>query len=86
MQRKMIGEIETARPRFVVLVNVAVSWSVGRRSDRTLFQWWDRYRESFERVGFGDITDRGTTHVWGSEASTDTPKSPVWVAVFERRA
>jgi hypothetical protein len=86
MQRKMIGEIETARPRFVVLVNVAVSWNVWRRSDCMLFQRWDRFRESFERFGFGDITDRGRTHVWGPEASTDTPKSPVWVAVFERRA
>jgi len=44
------------------------------------------YAVDCERVGFGDITDRGTTHVWGPEASTDTPKSPVWVTVFERRA
>ena len=63
-----------------------MSWNVRRRSDRTLFPWWDRYRERFKRVGLGDITDRGTTYVWGPEASTDTPKSPVWVAVVERRA
>jgi len=44
------------------------------------------YAADCERVGFGDITDRGTTHVWGPEASIDTPTSPVWVAVFERRA
>ena len=44
------------------------------------------YAADCERVGFGDITDRGTTHVWSPEASTDTPKSPVWVAVFEHRA
>jgi 4-amino-4-deoxy-L-arabinose transferase-like glycosyltransferase len=86
MQRSMIGEIEAARPRFVVLVNVPVSWNVGQRSDRTLFHWWDRYREGFERVGLADITDRGTKYVWGPEAATYTPRSPVWVAVFERRA
>ena len=86
MQRRMIGEIEAARPRFVVLVNVAVSWNVGQRSDRTIFRWWDRYQAGFERVGLADITDRGTTYVWGPAAATYVPASPVWVAVFERRA
>lgn len=86
MQRRMIGEIEAAQPRFVVLVNVAVSWNVGRMSDRTVFQWWNRYQEGFERVGFADIMDRGTRYVWGPDAADYTPTSPVWVAVFERKA
>ena len=86
MQRRMIGEIEAASPRFVVLVNVAVSWNVGQRSDRTLFRWWDRYQEGFQRVGLADITEGGTRYVWGPEAATYTPTSPVWVAVFERKA
>lgn len=85
MQRRMIGEIEAAQPRFVVLVNVAVSWNVGRMSDRTVFQWWNRYQEGFERVGIADIMDRGTRYVWGSDATDYTPTSPVWVAVFERK-
>ena len=85
MQRRMIGEIEAAQPRFVVLVNVAVSWNVGRMSDRTVFQWWARYQEGFERVGFADIMDRGTRYVWGRDAADYTPVSPVWVAVFERK-
>jgi len=86
MQRRMIEEIEAARPRFVVLVNVAVSWNVGQMSDRTLFRWWPRYQEGFERVGVADIMDRGTRYVWGREAAAYTPLSPVWVAVFERKA
>ena len=85
MQRRMIGEIEAAQPRFVVLVNVAVSWNVGRMSDRTVFQWWARYQEGFERVGFADIMDRGTRYVWGRDAVDYAPISPVWVAVFERK-
>jgi 4-amino-4-deoxy-L-arabinose transferase-like glycosyltransferase len=85
MQRRMIGEIESAQPRFVVLVNVAVSWNVGRMSDRTVFQWWARYQEGFARVGIADIIDRGTRYVWGRDAEDYTPTSPVWVAVFERK-
>jgi hypothetical protein len=86
MQRRMIGEIEAAQPRFVVLVNVAVSWNVGRMSDPTVFRWWGRYQEGFERVGIADIMDRGTKYVWGPDAEDYTPTSPVWVAVFERKA
>ena len=55
-------------------------------SDRTLFRWWPRYQEGFERVGVADIMDRGTRYVWGREAAAYTPLSPVWVAVFERKS
>jgi dolichyl-phosphate-mannose-protein mannosyltransferase len=86
MQRQMIDEIEAARPRFVVLVNASASWNVRPQSDRTVFEWWERYGQNFDRVGFVDIvSDRLTTYTWGADAARYTPKSLVWVAVFERR-
>src|SRR5438132_198252 len=86
MQRQMIDEIEAARPRFVVLVNASASWNVRPQSDRTLFEWWERYRQNFDRVGFVDIVSAElTTYTWGADAARYTPKSLVWVAVFERR-
>ena len=63
MQRQLVEEIEAAKPRFVILVDVPSSWNLRPESDRTLFQWWERYQEGFERVGFVDITDAGTTYV-----------------------
>lgn len=86
MQRQMISEIEAANPRIVVIVNVSTSWQVRPASDRTLFEWWERYRQSFDRIGFVDITDRGTTYVWGAAAAAYVATSPVWLAVFERKA
>ena len=86
MQRQMIDDIERARPRFVVLVNASVSWGVRPGSDRTLFQWWEGYQRDFDRVGFVDITDHGTTYVWGGDAAGYVPRSLVWLAVFERKA
>jgi 4-amino-4-deoxy-L-arabinose transferase-like glycosyltransferase len=86
MQRQMIGEIEAAHPRFVVLVNASASWNVRPQSDRTVFEWWARYANDFDRVGFVDIvSDRPTTYVWGADAAAYVPKSLVWVAVFERK-
>src|SRR5207245_8630925 len=85
MQRQMIDEIEAARPRFVVLVNASASWNVRPQSDRTLFEWWERYAKNFDRVGVVDIvSDRLTTYAWGAEAAGYVPKSLVWVALFER--
>jgi 4-amino-4-deoxy-L-arabinose transferase-like glycosyltransferase len=41
MQREMISEIETAEPKFVVLVSpqLNTSWLAGPQSDPTLFRW-----------------------------------------------
>ena len=83
---EVIEDIERARPRFVVLVNASVSWGVRPGSDRTLFQWWEGYQRDFDRVGFVDITDHGTTYVWGGDAAGYVPRSLVWLAVFERKA
>ena len=85
MQRQMIDEIERASPRFVVLVNASASWNVRPGSDRTLFQWWERYQQNFERVGLADIDDPLTTYVWGPEAAAYAPKSLVWVAILQRK-
>jgi hypothetical protein len=69
-----------------VLVNASASWNVRPQSDRTVFEWWERYGQNFDRVGFVDIvSDRLTTYTWGADAARYTPKSLVWVAVFERR-
>jgi len=87
MQRQMIDEIEAARPRFVVLVNASASWNARPQSDRTLFEWWARYAQNFDRVGVVDIvSDRLTTYAWGAAAAGYVPKSLVWVAVFERKS
>ncbi len=86
MQRQMIEEIESAQPRFVVLVNASASWNVRPGSDRTVFEWWARYATNFDRVGLADIVSGGpTTYVWGAGAAGYLPKSLVWVAVFERK-
>jgi len=44
-QLQMIREIEAARPKFVVFVQVANSWLASPNSDPTLMKWFGRYRE-----------------------------------------
>src|SRR5437588_5152214 len=52
MQQEMIREIETAYPKFLVLVVINKSWLAGRDSDQTIFRWAEAYCDSnYEEVG-----------------------------------
>jgi Dolichyl-phosphate-mannose-protein mannosyltransferase len=86
MQRQMIGEIETTAPRFLVFVSASHSWIVRPGSDRTIFGWFEGYQRGFTRVGVADIVSpQETVYRWGEAASGYTPRSDVWLMVFERQ-
>jgi Dolichyl-phosphate-mannose-protein mannosyltransferase len=86
MQRQMIHEIEAWNPRFVVFVNVYTSWILTPDSDKTIFTWFDQYQRRFDRVGFVEIISAAQTrYVWGPEAAVYTPRSDIWLAIFERK-
>jgi hypothetical protein len=87
MQREMIRELTEARPRYLVFVNIHASWLATPESDRTLVTWFDGYWRHFERVGIADIVSREVTRYrWDDAARAYAPESPLWVAVFRRRA
>lgn len=86
MQEEMIRQIEAARPRFLVVVDVAYSW-VGRPdSDWTLFTWLGRWVPAhYHRVGIADIgATGGTAYRWGADARTYVPQSDARVLLYER--
>lgn len=86
MQRQMIREIEALDPRFVVFVKVLSSWLVTPDSDKTIFEWFDRYQRGYDRVGIVEIVSLGQTrYLWGPEAAGYTPRSDAWLAIFERK-
>jgi dolichyl-phosphate-mannose-protein mannosyltransferase len=87
MQRQMIREIEAMEPRFVVFVRIWASWLLHPESDVTIFRWFDEYQaKKLKKVGVVEIIppDR-TTYVWGQEAAAYTPRSDLWLEVYERR-
>jgi hypothetical protein len=87
MQKEMIRQIEAAAPRFLVYVNVEVSWLMRRDSYTAIFDWFNRYqRESYEIAGVADIVSANkTVFAWGDEARKYSPQSSSWVAVFRRK-
>ncbi len=56
MQREMIQEIETARPKYLVVVAVNWSWSRQPNSDNLIFVWLEKYSaQNFELTGLVNI-------------------------------
>jgi hypothetical protein len=87
MQREMIDDIETARPRFLVFVRIPTSWLVRPQSERLIFDWFERHRrEHYELVGLVDIRDfHRTEYQWGDEVKHQPLPLAKSLYVFRRK-
>jgi hypothetical protein len=86
MQQEMIREIETARPKFLVLVVVNKSWLAGRDSDQTILKWADRFCDAnYEEVGLINISDQGTDYYLSGRPANVTPTAE-HILIFRRKA
>ncbi len=85
MQQEMIADLEAAPPRYVVFVNMGISWRPAPGVENRLLDW---YRERVARgwVQVGQINLHGaerTEFFWG-EAARAAPRAPrAWIAVWE---
>jgi hypothetical protein len=94
MQQEMMREIETAKPKYLVMVAMPTSWLVGPDSDLTIINWQSKYAtEHYNLVGVAypvragshsyDIAPR---YLWGRQASTFLPqRGQEFIYVFERK-
>jgi hypothetical protein len=87
MQQQLIHEIETARPKYIVVVNVAKSWLVMNYSKGYVLDWGENYiRKLYDLVGVIDIIDGITTrYLWDRNAAGYAPSSGSYLTVFKRR-
>lgn len=84
MQADMIREIESAKPRFLVLVNVPQSWLVWPDSIQSIQDWAAGYVPRHYRVaGLVEVHREGPRAYWGREASR-TPASPYYLTIWRR--
>jgi hypothetical protein len=85
MQQEMIREIETARPKFLVLVVVGKSWLPGRDSDQTIFRWADRYCDAdYEEVGLVNISEDGSDYYFSGKPENVTPTAE-HILIYRRK-
>jgi len=88
MQQKMIAEIESAQPKFLVFVNIPKSWLARRDSPTLMLNWYPPYaREHYDLVGLVDIVSASQTEYrWDAAVGDKPPKSPFYVLVYARKS
>ena len=51
MQREMIHEIESTKPKYMVIVGISVSWLKNPNSKTLIFDWFSRYTQEYYQAG-----------------------------------
>ena len=71
MQEEMMGEIERARPMYLVSVVVNDSWLWRPGSERLIFNWANQYTaQNYAAAGFVNITPTETDYYFGNAPSS----------------
>ena len=96
-QTELAREIEVARPKYVVMVNISASWQPSRLAEPDLFvfEWAGRFlREHYTRVGLVEIRwprQKYGAFCWDAPGAPCRPppqgsgKPPLWLSIYERR-
>jgi hypothetical protein len=87
MQSEVIREIEMAKPKYVVMINLPSSWGIPPFSSRRIIDWGEKFAaEKYDVVGIIDIVDFNTTHyVWDDKVAGYVPVSDVFLSVLKRK-
>jgi hypothetical protein len=88
MQREMRKQIEDAKPKYVVFVNVRTSWLTRPGSHREILDWAPLFTAShYDQVGLIEIDLTGSKIRW-NEAVKGLPlpdQESTWLSVYRRR-
>ena len=87
MQMELRHDIQTARPLFLVVVNVPTSWARTINSDPALLDWSRDYqRQYYDLAGKVFFSPGGPTdYVWGTEAAARKTDTPLSVSILKRK-
>ena len=86
MQKQMIAQIESARPEFLIYVNMPFSWLMRPDSEKLIIRWAESYaRRNYRLAGVVDIDPvRGAFYRWGRDAAGYAPRSNSFIYVFRK--
>jgi 4-amino-4-deoxy-L-arabinose transferase-like glycosyltransferase len=84
MQHQFMGQMEDAKPQFVVLVRVYYSWLVGPQSIPDLKQWIPVFLAQYHVVGLANLNPDGHTDYYWNEAALKAQPADPCLIIFER--
>jgi hypothetical protein len=84
MQREMIGEIENARPKYLVSVAMAFSWLRRPDSDEAIFNWANEYMaQNYTVAGLVNIGPTETDYFFG-DVPPPTGNPTDYILIYRR--
>lgn len=84
MQRRLIAEVEQAKPEYLIFVRIDTSWLQRPDSHTLIYEWFTGYKEGYERVGMVEIFEKTTRYSWLKE-SVWPPQTPYWIEVLRKK-
>jgi hypothetical protein len=87
MQKEMVKEIEISKPKYLLFVNVRISWLVSPNSETFLFKWMDKYViENYALAGYMDIfPDKISSLKVREQLNNLNPQSKEFISIYERK-
>ena len=88
MLKEMIGEIESARPTYLVVVKSRLSWlpKEGSPEAASMSAWKGGYLSEYELMGVAERLGDHTEYHWGDDAKAYQPHSQNIVGIFKRKS
>jgi hypothetical protein len=84
MQKEMIGEIESVKPKFLVLVNVLSSWLLRPDSEKMIFEWFNQYQKNYQPIGIVDLIEPGeAVYRWNDDVAGYSPRSESYILILK---
>jgi hypothetical protein len=84
MQKEMIQEIESVKPKYLILTFIRSSWLERSGSHQLVFDWIvDYQRKNYTLAGYALLFKDKTLYYWTSKIKEATGETP-WIAVYER--
>lgn len=86
MRAEFQHEVESARPRYVVFVDIATSWISMTASDPAIFRWWMDFSRAYEPVAAVGMTPgQPSTYVWDEVAVQKLDLAQYPILVYRRK-
>ena len=85
MQKEMILQIESTKPKHLILTNIPTSWMVQSGSHQLLLKWLVSYLKRYYTLsGYVTLFNKKTIYHLEPKIK-DMPKSPLWIKIFDRK-
>jgi hypothetical protein len=86
MQREFMNDVETLKPRFLVLVQVGTSWMPWPKETEPFMDWIKQYPGQFyDLIGLAEVDQTESAYFWDRDSMAKHMSTPTSVLLFRRK-